>query len=324
MPERPDRQTQVTPELDGASLGAAVHSLFNSSWGKARQWIASGKISLGGAVCTDERQPVRSGERLALNMNARRPATLLDTVERAIVHLDDHLVVVNKPAGMNTVPFDPGERDTLDRLLLRCLSRLERHGRSRSSARGLSLNVVHRIDRETSGLVVFARSWMAKTRLDPQFREHSVHRRYLAIAHGEVQPRTLCSHLLSDRGDGLRGSREKGTRGRSHTPGEGRLCITHLEVLERLREATLVACRLETGRTHQIRVQLSEENHPLVGERVYIRDYEGPELAAPRLMLHATELGLVHPATGKEVHWEQPMPEDMAQVLGRLRQSPLT
>jgi 23S rRNA pseudouridine1911/1915/1917 synthase len=175
---------------------------------------------------------------------------------------------------------------------------------------------VHRLDKETSGLVVFTRTWLAKQSLTAQFRQHTVHRRYLAIAHGDVRSRTVRSFLMEDRGDGLRGS----ARG---TPGAGaREAITHVEKLEALTggtPATLVACRLETGRTHQIRIHLSEAGHPILGEKVYIRRWAGTLLEAPRLMLHAAELGFVHPSTEHEVRWEQPLPADMAAVLERLR-----
>jgi 23S rRNA pseudouridine1911/1915/1917 synthase len=95
--------------------------------------------------------------------------------------------------------------------------------------------------------------------------------------------------------------------------------VTHVERIERLSGATLIACRLETGRTHQIRIQLAEAGHPLVGERVYVRDHRGEVLDAPRLMLHAAELGFEHPVTGEQLRWEQPMPADMRAVLERLR-----
>src|SRR5262249_14147444 len=100
---------------------------------------------------------------------------------------------------------------------------------------------------------------------------------------------------------------------------EGQLAITHVEPLEPLSDATLVACRLETGRTHQIRIHLSEAGHPLVGERVYIRDYDGPLLKSPRILLHAAELGFVHPATGEEMRFAEPPPKDFDEILGRLR-----
>jgi len=127
---------------------------------------------------------------------------------------------------------------------------------------------------------------------------------------------TLRSFLVENRGDGLRGSRRSAGR---KPPAEGREAITHVEPVEGLVGATLVACRLETGRTHQIRIHLSESGHPLLGERVYVRDFRGPLLEAPRLMLHAAQLGFVHPATEREMRWEQPMPEDMRAVVERLK-----
>jgi 23S rRNA pseudouridine1911/1915/1917 synthase len=119
--------------------------------------------------------------------------------------------------------------------------------------------------------------------------------------------------LVENRGDGLRGS------AKGKPPGDAREAITHVERLEGLRGATLVACQLETGRTHQIRIHLGEAGHPLLGEKVYIRGWNGAPLEAPRLMLHAAELGFVHPATQREVRWTLPMPADMQAVLVRLR-----
>jgi 23S rRNA pseudouridine1911/1915/1917 synthase len=179
-----------------------------------------------------------------------------------------------------------------------------------------SLGIVHRLDKETSGVMVFTRTWLAKQSLTQQFREHTVLRRYLALAAGDVATQTIRSDIHADRGDGLRGSLPRGRRG---SPGQGQRAVTHVRALEKLDGATLVECRLETGRTHQIRIHLSESGHPLVGERVYIRGFAGPLIDAPRLMLHAAELGFVHPATEREMRWEQPLPDDMQAVLARLR-----
>jgi 23S rRNA pseudouridine1911/1915/1917 synthase len=110
-----------------------------------------------------------------------------------------------------------------------------------------------------------------------------------------------------------------GGRGRGAPPPGAREAITHVEALESLEGATLVGCRLETGRTHQIRIHLSEGGNPLAGDRVYIRHFPGPVLEAPRLMLHAAELGLVHPVTSREMRWELPIPADMRAVIERLR-----
>jgi 23S rRNA pseudouridine1911/1915/1917 synthase len=178
------------------------------------------------------------------------------------------------------------------------------------SGRG-DLGVVHRIDKDTSGLLVFTRTHKAKRSLDEQLRQHTVERRYLAIAHGRVQAATLESHLVADRGDGVRGS--------TPDPRIGRNAITHVAPEEFLEGATLVSCRLQTGRTHQIRIHLAEAGHPLVGEKVYIRGLPGPFLPAPRQMLHAALLGFEHPVDGAHLRFEDPMPEDMRKVLASLR-----
>jgi 23S rRNA pseudouridine1911/1915/1917 synthase len=164
--------------------------------------------------------------------------------------------------------------------------------------------VVHRLDKDTSGVMLFARTLEAKKHLAQQFRVHSIGRRYVALVHGTfVGKRTLRSHLVEDRGDGLRGSARPGRR-------EGQLAVTHVRAVTPLAGATLVSCELETGRTHQIRIHLAEAGYPIVGEAVYIRGYGGPRLDAPRTMLHAAELTFEHPVSGEELSFGVEPPED--------------
>ncbi len=311
------RRATVSSALEGP-LDRAVRSLFQVSWGRARAWITSGKVRVGQDVVTEPASRVRSGAHLEVDEAARRPrpAGLGDD---QVVFVDAQVVVVAKPAGVSTVPFDATETGTLDE---RVRSWLARRGLAPRGVRP-SLGVVHRIDKETTGLVVFTRTWLAKQSLTSQFRAHTVHRRYVAIAHGDVPSGALHSVLVGNRGDGLRGSAPAARRRALARAPEGttgaREAVTHVERLEALSGATLVGCRLETGRTHQIRIQLSEAGHPLVGERVYVRGFPGKLIEAPRVMLHAAELGFVHPATGQPMHWEQAMPDDMREVLERLR-----
>lgn len=317
----PPTPTQIVPpELEGP-LDRAVRALFGASWGKARSWIAEGKVRVGDRVVLEATARVQAGTPITLNERARRPrAGQLSSDE--VVFADAQVIVVVKPAGVSTVPYDDTEIDTLD---LRVRGWMGAQGLSPRGSRP-TLGIVHRLDKETTGLVVFTRTWLAKQSLSAQFRKHSVHRRYFAIAHGDVRSCVLRSVLVGNRGDGLRGS-ARGARGRIVTraesgPPDGREAVTHVEPIEALgKAATLVACRLETGRTHQIRIHLSEAGHPVVGERVYVRRFAGPLLEAPRLMLHAAELGFVHPATEREMRWEQPMPADMREVLERLRRA---
>jgi 23S rRNA pseudouridine1911/1915/1917 synthase len=301
------------------SLDAAVRARFGVPWGRARRWIARGKVAVDGEVCTEPTAHVDEGAELVLTMNAPDPSKRRTPLEEdRVLYVDTHLVVVNKPAGVSTVPYDEEERDTLDQRVRDWLARLERRSGARGGVRP-ALGVVHRIDKETSGVVVFTRTWLAKRALAQAFRAHALLRRYLAIAHGDVQTRVFRSHLVEDRGDGLRGSREAAPPSRRARLGEGQLAVTRVERVEGLRGATLVRAELETGRTHQIRIHLAEAGHPLVGERVYVKGYGGARIAAPRLMLHAEVLGFVHPVSGKSMRWEVEMPADMRGALKRLR-----
>lgn len=310
----------VTAELAGSPLDAAVRALFTLSWGKARAHIESGKIRVDGQLETNGLRRVREGAAVALNLAAHRHRPD-DLPRENLLHLDTHLVVVEKPAGISTVPYDESESGTLDEKVRSLLARSSRGaGASRPPGRP-ALGVVHRIDKETSGLLVFTRTWLAKESLTAQFRAHTVHRRYLALVHGYLGDRVIMSHIMDDRGDGIRGSWER-RPGARRGPPEGQRCVTHVEVLERLEGASLVACRLETGRTHQIRIHLSEEGHPLLGERVYIRGFRGPELPAPRLMLHAAELGFVHPVSEEDTRFSSEPPADFQATLARLRPGP--
>jgi 23S rRNA pseudouridine1911/1915/1917 synthase len=320
---------RVGPELAGCRLDAVVRALFEVSWGQARRWIESGKVFVGGEAALDAEQTVGEGAEVALRLDAPRPRSARAVDDGMVVHLDRTVLVLAKPPGVSTVPHEEGERGALVDELRHWLARRHperdrpRGGAGRRREALPPLFVVHRLDRGTSGLLVFARTLQAASLLRDQFKRHEVHRRYLALAHGHVEDRTFRSHLIVNRGDGLRGSRERALRPvhRHHEEKAEKLAVTHVEALERFDRpcVTLLRCRLETGRTHQIRIHLSEAGHPLLGETIYLRRWEGPEVAAPRLMLHAAELGFVHPGSGERLRFEQPLPEDMAAVLERLQ-----
>ncbi|MEZ6141203.1 MAG: RluA family pseudouridine synthase [Zavarzinella sp.] len=240
----------------------------------------------------------------------RKPDELLPT----IIYSDDTIVVVDKPTGLTTMrhPEEAAEfgehaqqflPTTLADMLPAMLGRP-----------GKQVKAVHRIDNETSGLVVFARTKIAQEHLDEQFREHRIERRYQALARGKVKPGKIETTIVRDRGDGRRGT---GT-------GEGaKTATTKVKVLERFHEFSFIECQLETGRTHQIRIHLGEQGTPLCGETIYDRPINGQPLpdksGAKRIKLHAAVLGLVHPVTGEKLRWEAPLPEDFRQILNRLR-----
>lgn len=163
--------------------------------------------------------------------------------------------------------------------------------------------------------MVFARTVPAERELGRQFREHTTYRRYIAVAEGAVTEQTIESRLIRDRGDGRRGSTDDATLGKR--------AITHVTPLETVGEYTVVQCRLETGRTHQIRIHLAESGHPLCGEKVYRQPLFKKALpdrsGAPRTALHAAELGFTHPITGEEMKFAMPLPNDLTKFIERLR-----
>lgn len=311
------KSRDLPEDLAGARLDRAVRAIFGATWNKTRDWIEKGKISVDGLVVTDCASAVRAGATLRYNEDNPRPRTQLAVIPESIVYLDTHVIVVDKPSGISTVPFEKGEADTLDSAVRSYLSR--RSKRFSGRIKRESLFVVHRLDRGTSGLLVFARTVLAKQSLYSQFKEHSTHRRYLALAHGRVESQTFRSHLMVDRGDGIRGSSETSPRAAVRRSGGGKLAVTHVEALEYLKNVTFITCRLETGRTNQIRIHLAEAGHPLLGETIYLRGFKGEEIRAPRLMLHAAELGFKHPVTGEELNFTRPMPTDISEVLDALR-----
>jgi 23S rRNA pseudouridine1911/1915/1917 synthase len=272
-------------------------------WSKVKEWVASGKVFVAGKSVREATRLVQAGEEIELRMAAPRRG-IDPTEDVRIVWEDAHLVVIEKPSGVDSVPYRaPGAAPVRGGGTAMDLIRdaWRRMGRPATET---PLHVVHRIDKETSGLLVYAKSKRAEVALAAQFRDHTVDRTYLCVAHGDVRPGRIESTLVADRGDGLRGSRPGGKR-----------AVTHVSVVRRLRGATLCEVRLETGKTHQIRIHLAERGHPLVGERVYIRDFEnggGRPIPSRRLLLHAATLGFTHPSTGEPLRFESPLPADFA------------
>lgn len=326
----------VTAADRNMTLAAFLRArLEPASWSRVQKLVRGRHVLVHGNVCTDTARRLKEGEVVKVLAAAAAPPPRADDVR--IVHLDDDVVVVDKPPGITTTRHHeeaswPARRrqvqPTLEELVPDAIGRhlAARVSRDRGPRRGATpdrdakrrrvppVRAVHRIDRETSGLVVFARNVPASRILAEQFRLHTTRRRYLALVVGRARAGTIESHLVRDRGDGRRGSGDGD---------DGKLAITHVAPVEHVGDAyTLVECRLETGRTHQIRIHLSERGHPVCGERVYLQMRRGQprdESRAPRVMLHAAELGFVHPVTGAELVFESPLPKDIRDVLTRLR-----
>jgi 23S rRNA pseudouridine1911/1915/1917 synthase len=304
----------------GLTLAALLRTLLlGQSWSEVRRVIETRRVKIGGDLCLDPARRVKEGEIVEL-LPKPLPVPRHDDQVR-IRHLDEHVVVVEKPSGLNSVRH-PSEREwtaerkalspALEELVPKHIGRMEGRIRKGSLPR---LRVVHRLDKDTSGLLVFARTVLAERELGRQFHRHTVVRRYLAIVPGIVTAQKIITRLVRDRGDGRRGSTENDTLGKE--------AITHVDVVECLKGYTLLSCRLETGRTHQIRIHLAELGHPVCGDEVYHRTAAGDVVAdrsgAPRLALHATELGFTHPVTTEAMHWEMPLPEDLERFLQQLR-----
>lgn len=284
------------------TLAALVREELGLSWEKARARCRRGQVRVEGEVVLDPATRVAEGARVEIVESAPRPRAGHLEPSR-VLHFDRDVVVVDKPAGMLTLPYEAGDRDTLVDQTRATLRRLDKRFDP-------ELGVVQRLDKGTSGVLVFSRSLAAKRDLQRQLRERSVDRVYFALVNGVAGNARHESYLVANRGDGLRGSHGVFRRAKGGPPREARYALTEVRVIERLRGATLVRCKLGTGRQHQIRIHLAEAGTPLVGESVYVRDYPGTRIEAERPMLHAARLGFVHPKTGERMEFERPWPED--------------
>jgi 23S rRNA pseudouridine1911/1915/1917 synthase len=271
--------------------------------------LERGKVFLNGAEvgAADAARLVATGDVVRLWVDrpgtARRAAALAP-VDLDVVYEDHALVVVNKPAGLLSVPLErKGGASVYDLLE----ESLRSHGKRRPF-------VVHRIDQDTSGLVVFAKDERTQMALKGQFRRHEPHREYWAVVYGHPDPAagTWRDHLVWD----TKALIQKRTHPRDPN---GTEAISHYRTLERFREASLVEVQLYTGKRNQIRLQARLRGHPLVGETRYVIVAQPGPIAFPRHALHAYRLAFDHPADGRRLRFEAPIPRDLGDLLARLR-----
>jgi 23S rRNA pseudouridine1911/1915/1917 synthase len=314
----------------GQTLTAVLRQLRPAeSWSQVRRLVHNRHVQVNGNLCLDEGRKLKAGDVIKVWQEPRLPLPRAEELQ--IRYQDKHLVVVEKPAGVTTLRHAeernlPRRRrqaqPTLDEMLEQVLARSSKGPGpgTKTRRRPPAIRPVHRLDRDTSGLMVFALSPEAEQRLVQMFRKHDLHRVYLAIALGEVPAQTFESFLVRDRGDGLRGS--------TRLPGVGQRAVTHVRPLESLDGYTLVECRLETGRTHQIRIHLAEAGHMVCGEKIYNHPFGARPIAdrsgAQRQALHAAELGFTHPVTSQPLSFVSPLPPDLDRLLTRLREPPRT
>lgn len=284
-------------------LDLAVAQRYGLPRRKARDAVRDGRVDLDGKTVDEPGRDV--AEAAALAYVPDRPPKRRVRTRLVVLAEGEDFIIVEKPAGLLTVPTAERETETL---LSRTLDYLHHRYRRRPYA-----GTVQRLDKETSGALIFARNRPAQAELQRQFKEHTIVREYNAIVEGELKSSGTFRAELSRDPDGRR-------RSVARAPGAGRRAVTHYEVVERLGGATLVAVRLETGRTHQIRIHFAAAGHPVLGDAVYRPPRMGPPpVEAPRQMLHARLLGFADPRTGRPVEATSPLPEDFRETLARLR-----
>ena len=293
----------VPPECAGLRLDQALARLLPShSRSRLKGWIESGRVAVDGAAAAPRRK-LAGGERI--DVEPGDEAAIADApqpIGLAIVHEDDAVIVVDKPAGLVVHP-GAGNRDGT---LLNAL--LHRHPGLAAVARA---GIVHRLDKDTSGLMVVARTPEAQTDLVRQLASRTVRREYLALVRGDVaKPATVDAPI----------GRHPVHRTSMAVVERGKEARTHVAPVERYGTATLVRCTLDTGRTHQIRVHLAAIGHPLVGDPVYGARRAPPGIPSfARQALHAERLGFVHPATRRAMSFAAPLPADFAALLDAMR-----
>ncbi len=279
--------------------------LAQHSRNRLQGWIREGRVTVGGAVVTEPKHKLRGGDAIGVRevRDEREAAGQAEDIPLDIVHEDEALMVIDKPAGLVVHPAAGNWSGTLLNALLfhvPALSNVPRAG------------IVHRLDKDTSGLMVVAKTLEAQTDLVRQLQARTVKRDYQALLRGELERGGTVDAPIG---------RHPTQRVKMAVVKNGKPARTHYRIVERFAGCTLVECSLETGRTHQIRVHMEYIGHPLVGDPVYGRGVNRVPKGPPfdRQFLHARRLGLVHPLTGKSMVWKSPLPDEMEALLERLR-----
>jgi 23S rRNA pseudouridine1911/1915/1917 synthase len=306
----------LTCRIDAASAGrrldqALARLLPQFSRGRLQQWIDQGQVLLDGAPGR-RRARVWGGEEVRVEATEEpRGACEPEAIPLRIVHEDEDILIVDKPAGLVVHPAAGNPRGTLQNALLHHAPELDRVPRS---------GIVHRLDKDTTGLLVVAKSLIAHKSLVEQLQRRTLTREYRALVSGVPVAGGIVDAPVG---------RDPRHRTRMAVVASGRPAVTRFQVMARFAAHSLLAVRLETGRTHQIRVHMAHLRHPLVGDRTYGGRPRPPKgaserLAAalqgfPRQALHALRLGLVHPRSGETMRWQAQMAPDLQALLALLR-----
>ncbi|BAU48785.1 ribosomal large subunit pseudouridine synthase D [Sulfurifustis variabilis] len=308
MPQAKVLSARIPPEQAGRRLDQALAALFpDITRSQLQQWIEEGRVSLADRL-PRKRDKVSGGEMVEIRPPPPRETTsAAQPIPLAIVYEDDDVLVLDKPAGLVVHPGAGNPKDTLLNALLHhfpAAAQLPRAG------------IVHRLDKDTSGLLVVAKNERARQRLIRQLQKRTVEREYVAIVNGVLVAGGTVEAPIG---------RHRHERTRMAVTERGKTAITHYRVLKKYRAHTLVQLKLESGRTHQIRVHMAHLHFPLLGDPVYGGRLRVPKGATPQLTgalrgfrrqaLHAAKLALVHPTTGERMQWTASVPKDMSGLM---------
>jgi 23S rRNA pseudouridine1911/1915/1917 synthase len=304
---------EIPKELAGQRLDSALAQLLpEHSRTRIKGWIDAGQVQVGRLPCKP-RDVVNAGSRVHVRMTLEAPATtvLPEAIALNLVHEDSDVFVIDKPAGLVVHPGAGNPRHTMQNALL---------GRDPSLAALPRAGIIHRLDKDTSGLLVVARTLEAHTSLVRQLMARSVSREYLAVCVGVMTAGGTIDEPIG---------RHRSDRLRMTVRPDGRPAITHYRVVERFRAHTFLSVKLETGRTHQIRLHLAHRRYPIVGDPKYGARFARPRGATDGLVetlrafkrqaLHAATLAFDHPRTGKRLTLQSPVPPDYGRLLAALR-----
>lgn len=323
---RPTHSFTISEDQQMVLAALRAHLPDEPSWSAVKKLLRGRRVAIGGVLCIDEGRQLASGEVLSVFDHPLPPPPTEEDVN--IRFVDREIVVVEKPAGMVTLRRKPdlswswarkNQQPTLDECVPRLLAKYaaKKNKSKYKHSRYPKLYPVHRIDRDSSGLVVFARTQEAQSTIIRQFAQHDAVRKYLALIPGSIKDQTVTSQFIRDRGDGLRGSTTDTTIGEQ--------AVTHFKTLRRIGAYSELECRLETGRTNQIRIHLAELGHPICGDIKYRGPFGEPPVADEskirRMALHAADLRFEHPDSGKLVQFQTDWPDDLRRFIDRLASS---
>ncbi len=314
MSESAPTPTPTVLRLSGEDAGERIDRVLarrcpEFSRSALQRWIEQGRVEQAGEVVSRKTKAIEGAEILIHPAPPEAMSAEPQAIPLEVLFEDEHLIILDKPAGLVVHPA-PGHPDgTLVNALLH-------HGQLRGGPDPLRPGIVHRLDKDTSGVMVVAKTAQAHERLVEMFQQHSLERAYLAIALGRPPG--------SIRYDTFHGRHPANRKKFTSRGDRGRRAVTDLESVEFLHGSALVRCRLETGRTHQIRVHLAEHGHPVLGDPLYGKSIGDPELRRVstelgRQALHAAVLAFDHPISGEPMRFETEPPEDFQQALRSLR-----